>query len=136
MWIGALFALALVTGGILGCRPRPPAAGRRPALDAAAAREVASRTNVALGLLENQALDECIPLLEELRQAVPDEPLPRRNLAVARADVVTRVDLDAPSLGAFNPVAGNVTFADAEITIGDAPGLGITAIAGLEPVSP
>jgi L-alanine-DL-glutamate epimerase-like enolase superfamily enzyme len=58
------------------------------------------------------------------------------HLAVARADVVTRVDLDAPSLGAFNPVSGNVTFADAEITIGDAPGLGITAIAGLEPVSP
>ncbi len=58
------------------------------------------------------------------------------HLAVARADVVTRVDLDAPSLGRFNPVAGNVTFADAEITIGGAPGLGITAIAGLEPIAP
>jgi L-alanine-DL-glutamate epimerase-like enolase superfamily enzyme len=58
------------------------------------------------------------------------------HLAVARADVVTRVDLDAPALGRFNPVAGNVTFNDAEITIGDAPGLGITAIDGLEPVAP
>lgn len=57
------------------------------------------------------------------------------HLAVARADVVTRVDLDAPSLGRFNPVAGNVSFTDAEITIGQAPGLGITAIAGLELVS-
>jgi hypothetical protein len=33
-------------------------------------------------------------------------------------------------------VAGNVTFSDAEITIGDTPGLGITAIAGLEPIAP
>ena len=56
------------------------------------------------------------------------------HLAVARADVVTRVDLDSPSLGAFDPVTGNVSFTDAEITIGEAPGLGITAIAGLEPV--
>jgi len=53
-------------------------------LDAAAAREVASRTNVALGLLENQALDEAIPLFEALRETVPAEPLPHRNLAVAR----------------------------------------------------
>jgi L-alanine-DL-glutamate epimerase-like enolase superfamily enzyme len=56
------------------------------------------------------------------------------HLAVARADVVTRIDLDSPALGRSNPVAGNVTFADAEITIAPTPGLGITTIAGLEPV--
>ena len=57
------------------------------------------------------------------------------HLAVSRADVVTRVDLDAPSLGRFNPVVGNVAFADAEITIGDAPGLGIMSIEALQPVA-
>jgi L-alanine-DL-glutamate epimerase-like enolase superfamily enzyme len=56
------------------------------------------------------------------------------HLAVARSDVITRVDLDGPSLGRFNPVEGNVRFADAEITIGEGPGLGITAVHGLEPV--
>jgi hypothetical protein len=56
------------------------------------------------------------------------------HLAVARADVITRVDLDGPTLGRFNPVDSNVCFADAEITIGDAPGLGITNVHGLEPI--
>lgn len=55
------------------------------------------------------------------------------HLAVARADAITRVDLDAPSLVRFNPVASNVSFDDAEIRINDSPGLGITAIQGLEP---
>jgi L-alanine-DL-glutamate epimerase-like enolase superfamily enzyme len=56
------------------------------------------------------------------------------HLAVAKSDVITRVDLDGPSLGRFNPVESNVCFADAEITIGDGPGLGITAVHGLEPI--
>ena len=56
------------------------------------------------------------------------------HLAVARADVITRVDLDGPTLARFNPVESNVCFADAEITIGDAPGLGIAAVHGLEPI--
>lgn len=56
------------------------------------------------------------------------------HVAVARADVITRVDLDGPLLGRFNPVESNVCFADAEITIGDAPGLGITQVRGLEPI--
>jgi L-alanine-DL-glutamate epimerase-like enolase superfamily enzyme len=56
------------------------------------------------------------------------------HLAVARADVITRVDLDGPTLGRFNPVESNVCFADSEITIGDAPGLGITKVHGLEPI--
>ena len=56
------------------------------------------------------------------------------HLAVARADVITRVDLDGPTLGRFNPVESNVCFADSEITIGDGPGLGITKVHGLEPI--
>lgn len=56
------------------------------------------------------------------------------HLAVARSDVITRVDLDGPSLCAWNPVEGGVTFADAEISIGDAPGLGIVSIRGLQPI--
>lgn len=53
-------------------------------LDAETAREVASTTNVALGLLENQALDECLPMFDALLAKVPTEPLPWRNIAVAR----------------------------------------------------
>ena len=56
------------------------------------------------------------------------------HLAVAKASVVTRIDLDGPSLGRFNPVESNVRFADAEITIGDTPGLGIAAVHGLETI--
>ena len=55
-----------------------------PRLTAAAALDVVSRTNVALGHLENQALDACMPVFEALGREVPQEPLPARNLAVAR----------------------------------------------------
>ena len=48
------------------------------------AREVVSKTNVALGYLENQALDESIPAFAALADEVPGDPLPARNLAVAR----------------------------------------------------
>lgn len=54
------------------------------------------------------------------------------HLAVAKADVITRVDLDGPSLCASNPVEGGVVFNESEISITDAPGLGIRAIHGLE----
>jgi L-alanine-DL-glutamate epimerase-like enolase superfamily enzyme len=56
------------------------------------------------------------------------------HVAVARADVVRRVDLDAPAQARWNPVTSNVCFADAEIRIHDSPGLGITAIQDLEPI--
>jgi L-Ala-D/L-Glu epimerase len=56
------------------------------------------------------------------------------HVAVAKAGVITKVDLDGPSLCAFNPVDGGVTFNEAEISISDAPGLGIRAIRGLEPI--
>ena len=57
------------------------------------------------------------------------------HLAVAKADAITKVDLDGPSLSQFNPVEGGVTFNESEISITDAPGLGIREIRGLEPIA-
>ena len=56
------------------------------------------------------------------------------HLAVAKSDVITKVDLDGPSLAQFDPVDGGVTFNESEISISDAPGLGIREIRGLEPL--
>ena len=57
------------------------------------------------------------------------------HLAIAKADVITRVDLDGPSLCLFNPVEGGVTFNESEITVSDAPGLGIRDVRGLEAIA-
>ena len=57
------------------------------------------------------------------------------HLAVAKANVITKVDLDGPSLCAFDPVEGGVVFDESEIRIGEGPGLGIRAIRGLEPLA-
>jgi len=54
------------------------------------------------------------------------------HVAVAKANVITKVDLDGPSLCAFNPVDGGVVFNESEISIGDGAGLGIREIRGLE----
>ena len=56
------------------------------------------------------------------------------HLAAAKSDVITKVDLDGPSLCAFDPVDGGVTFSESEISIGDTPGLGIRAIRGYQPI--
>ncbi len=56
------------------------------------------------------------------------------HLAVAKASVITKVDLDGPSLCAFNPVEGGVIFNESEITVTDAPGLGIREIRGMESI--
>ncbi|UPG89351.1 dipeptide epimerase [Luteibacter aegosomaticola] len=56
------------------------------------------------------------------------------HVAVAKADVITKVDLDGPSLCAYDPVDGGVTFNDSKIAIAEAPGLGIRGIRGLEPI--
>ncbi|TWI11879.1 dipeptide epimerase [Aerolutibacter ruishenii] len=53
------------------------------------------------------------------------------HVAVAKADVITRVDLDGPSLCRHDPVASGVRFNDAEIRVTDAPGLGIRGIEDL-----
>ena len=54
------------------------------------------------------------------------------HLAVAKSHVITKVDLDGPSLCQFNPVDGGVVFDESEIRLSDAPGLGIRNINGLE----
>jgi o-succinylbenzoate synthase len=57
------------------------------------------------------------------------------HLAVAKSDVITKVDLDGPSLCQYDPVTGGVIFNESEITITDAPGLGIREIRGLVPIA-
>ncbi len=54
------------------------------------------------------------------------------HLAVAKAQVITRIDLDVPSLCLHDPVRCGVDFNDAQISIGNAPGLGVSGIDGLE----
>lgn len=53
------------------------------------------------------------------------------HLAVAKANVITKIDLDGPTLGQYDPVQGGVDFNLANITLGDGPGLGIEGIDGL-----
>ena len=88
-WRGACLVVA-ACGALAGCRPQTPPTGPQAEtqsgpLEPETARRVVSVANEALGLLENQALDACIPQFEEIRALVPREPLPWRNLAVARA---------------------------------------------------
>jgi o-succinylbenzoate synthase len=56
------------------------------------------------------------------------------HVAVAKSDAITKIDLDGPSLCTFNPIDGGVIFNDSEISVTDAPGLGIREIRGLEPI--
>jgi o-succinylbenzoate synthase len=56
------------------------------------------------------------------------------HVAVAKSDAITKIDLDGPSLCAFNPIDGGVNFNDSEISVTEAPGLGIREIRGLEPI--
>jgi L-alanine-DL-glutamate epimerase-like enolase superfamily enzyme len=56
------------------------------------------------------------------------------HVAAACADVVTRIDLDGPSLCVFDPVRSNASFDGPRIHLGEGPGLGIMAVEGLEPI--
>jgi len=53
------------------------------------------------------------------------------HLAAAKANIITKIDLDGPVLGQFDPVHGGVDFDFADITLSNAPGLGIKKIDGL-----
>lgn len=53
------------------------------------------------------------------------------HLAVAKADAITKVDLDGPALGTFDPVSGGVSFNKSIIQLSNSPGLGIASINGL-----
>ena len=54
------------------------------------------------------------------------------HIAAAKSSVITKIDLDTPSLGEYDPVVSGVKFDNAEIMITDAPGLGITEVGNLE----
>jgi len=53
------------------------------------------------------------------------------HIAVAKSSVITKIDLDTPSLMQYDPVTSGVKFNNAEITITDVPGLGISKIDNL-----
>jgi o-succinylbenzoate synthase len=56
------------------------------------------------------------------------------HVAIARSDVITRIDLDGPSLCALDPVDGGVRFDGPHISVDGGPGLGIRNLRGLEPL--
>lgn len=53
------------------------------------------------------------------------------HFASAKAEVISKIDLDSPALGLFDPVNGGVYFDHANIYLNDKPGLGITRVEGL-----
>jgi len=53
------------------------------------------------------------------------------HVAVAKSSVITKVDLDTPALGKYDPVTSGVLFNNSEIKITDLPGLGISKIENL-----
>ena len=57
------------------------------------------------------------------------------HFAAAYAHVITRIDLDGPALGRFDPVLGGALFNGPDIRLGDGAGLGIKAIEGLQFIS-
>ncbi|MEQ8934647.1 MAG: enolase C-terminal domain-like protein, partial [Amphiplicatus sp.] len=54
------------------------------------------------------------------------------HVAVAKANIITKIDLDASALSKSNPVKCGTVFDGPTIPITDAPGLGVEAIDGLE----
>ena len=57
---------------------------RRSGPSADEVRKLIGEKNVALGYLENQKLDDATSALAELARRLPNDPMPWRNLAVAR----------------------------------------------------
>ena len=56
------------------------------------------------------------------------------HLAAAKSQVITKIDLDGPSLCLNDPVIGDTVFNEAEITLGTRPGFGVSDVPGLLPV--
>ncbi|MDQ7050027.1 MAG: dipeptide epimerase [Enterobacterales bacterium] len=54
------------------------------------------------------------------------------HFAVSKSNIISKIDLDGPSLCQYDPVTSGVNFNNSEITITDAPGLGIEHIKGLQ----
>ncbi len=57
------------------------------------------------------------------------------HLAAAKSQVISKVDLDGPSLCLHDPVIGETVFNEAEITLGSAPGFGVREVPGLQPIA-
>lgn len=57
------------------------------------------------------------------------------HLASARSQVISKIDLDGPALGKFDPVKGGATFNKSLIELGQSAGLGIEFIEGLQPLT-
>lgn len=53
------------------------------------------------------------------------------HIAVAKSSIITKVDLDTPALGKYDPVTSGVQFNNSEIRVTDLPGLGISKIDNL-----
>jgi len=53
------------------------------------------------------------------------------HLAAAKRNIITKIDLDGPALGQYDPVVGGAQFDGPNITLNETPGLGITHIEGL-----
>ena len=72
-----------------------------------------------------------------LRRCVVAKLVSRKDLVhrSLRGRLITRVDLDGPSLCTFDPVRSNVDFDGPSIRLGEGAGLGIVAIEGLEPIN-
>lgn len=56
------------------------------------------------------------------------------HVALARSDIVTRIDLDAAALCRHNPVRGGMHFDGPQLTASAQPGLGIEGVDGLLPL--
>lgn len=54
------------------------------------------------------------------------------HVAAAKSPVVSKLDLDVPSLCQYDPVVGGATYKDADIILNETPGLGIEKIEGLQ----
>lgn len=54
------------------------------------------------------------------------------HFAVSKSNVISKIDLDGPSLCKYNPVESGVNFNNSEISISDVAGLGIKKIKGLK----
>src|SRR3546814_15302660 len=52
------------------------------------------------------------------------------HVAVAKSAGTTKLDLEGPSLCAFDPVDGGVTFTESAISLSDRPGVGISEMRG------
>lgn len=54
------------------------------------------------------------------------------HVAAAKSPIVSKLDLDVPSLCQFDPVIGGASYKDADIILNETPGLGIEKIEGLQ----